>query len=120
MIRLISTSTPKPHPELLWMPSSAYPIEAIEVELALFEDGHVEFMVIQIETKEPELIAREIWCFTLDDLIHETSVCHGVPVNAWHLEPMFKTGKITELLPALVEDRSPPHVPFIRSAIASL
>jgi hypothetical protein len=102
------------------MPNPAYTIEAIEVELVLFEDGHVEFLVIQIKNKESKLIARDIWCFTLEDLIHETSICHGVPVGAWHLEPTFETGEITELLPALVEDRSPTHVPFIKSAIASL
>lgn len=51
MIRLVSTSIPEPHPELLWMPNPAYTIEAIEVELVLFEDGHVEFLVIQIENK---------------------------------------------------------------------
>lgn len=102
------------------MPTPVYTIEAVEVELALFEDGHVEFLVIQIENKESNLIARDIWCCTLEDLIHETSVCHGVPVDAWHLEPTFETGGIIELLPALIEDRSPIHVPFIKSAIASL
>ncbi|UQY34267.1 hypothetical protein K8U54_21565 [Pseudomonas fulva] len=102
------------------MPTPAYTIEAIEVELALFEDGHVELLVIQLKNREPNLIARDIWCRTLEDLIHETSVCHGVPVDAWHLEPTFEAGGIIELLPALVEDRSPTHVPFIKSAIASL
>ncbi len=102
------------------MPTPACKIEVVEVELALFEDGHVEFLLIQIENKESNLIAREIWCSSLEDLIHETSVCHGVPVDAWHLEPTFEAGRIIELLPALVKDRSPIHVPFIKSAIASL